>query len=114
MSSDSQAIGLGVYILSTVWLITLLFCIISVRTGQLFGAIAFIISSLITLLLILIPRVSNLADVLESEKVYDRLFILRYCTLAFMVISILGGFGYFFVYHCMSPVQTKKLKHFFQ
>lgn len=113
MSSENQAVGLGVYILSTIWLISLLLCIVSVRTGQLIGAIAFIVSSLITLLLILIPRVSNTNEAHASEKVYDRLFILRYCSLAFMVISFLGGFGYFFVYHCLSPVQTKKLQHWF-
>lgn len=113
MSPEAQTVGLGVYILSTIWLLTLVLCIISVRTGQLIGAIAFIISLLITIVLILIPRVSETHSV-TSEKVYDPLFVLRYCLLAFLVVCISGGVGAFIVYHCMPPVQTKKLRHWIQ
>lgn len=68
MSAQIAGIGVGSFILFSVWLTALILWLISIRTEKLIGIIAFAIAVIISLILFIIPKTpENL--VFEKEKV---------------------------------------------
>ncbi|KAK7598040.1 hypothetical protein V9T40_006275 [Parthenolecanium corni] len=61
--------GIGAVLLSVLWAIALLFCFISLRTKYNMGPIAISIAILITLVLLSVPRKSDILPSITAEKV---------------------------------------------
>lgn len=112
MTSEIHSVGTGVYVLTTVWIVTLVLCCVALRTGRLLGVVAFLLTSLITLILIALPR--GLDSLSNVEEAYDKLYISRYFILSLLIVSAAGGFGFFVLYFCTTPLETKKIKNWVQ
>lgn len=98
--------GVGVYFLILLWSITLILCWVSVRTGHGIGKISILISVIITLALILLPTKGQYSN----ANFYDQLFVIRYLILLFLSISFVVGLVYSFVYVCLAPHETIKVR----
>jgi integral membrane sensor domain MASE1 len=101
--------GVGVYFLTILWFITLMLCWVSIRTGHYVGKITIVISLLLTIILITLPKGETNSYSL-SANFYDHLFVARYTVLTLLLISGIAGIIYCFIYVCLTPVETKKVK----
>lgn len=87
-------IGIGLFILITIWLLAGIIFSISSKTDKKFGFIAITIATLITLILICLPKNSEHPNIKE-EKLYDHYFILRISLVILLAASsIIAGIGY--------------------
>lgn len=98
-------IGVGIYFLTIIWFITLMLCWVSIRTGHNIGKIAIIIALAISLVLALLRS----KEEYSSANFYDKLFVIRYSVLSLLVLSVIVGLGYSFVYVCLEPCETVKI-----
>lgn len=102
--------GVGVYFLTVLWIITLFLCWVSVRTGHYIGKISVGISSLLTIVLVSLPKGDSRN--IHDANFYDHLFVTRYAILSFLLVSVIVGSVYCFIYVCLAPVETRKVKAF--
>lgn len=100
--------GVGVYFLTVMWLITLLLCWVSFRTGHWIGKISVGITFLLTIVLVLLPKGES-GDV-NIANFYDRLFVTRYAILSLLIVSGAAGSVYCFIHVCLAPLETRKTK----
>jgi hypothetical protein len=74
-------VGIGLFIVTAVWAVAILFCIISQRTHKHVGAVVVAIATAVTLILILIPRDSEIPKkpVLKvSARIIFSMFMFHY------------------------------------
>lgn len=105
---NNMSLGVGVYILTVLWFVTFMLCWVSVRTGHNVGKIAIIVSFVVTFILLLLPKGDE--DYSYDADFYDRLFVARYAIFTFLLISVVLGLAYCFIYVCLTPIETKKVK----
>lgn len=79
-------IGVGLFIILSLWVLAALIFVISLRVERKVGVIAILIVSALTIILISVPRASERPATAE-RKVYDRLFIWRIVLLILLLIS---------------------------
>lgn len=108
--TEMSSFGVGVYFLTVLWFITLMLCWVSVRTGHNIGKISVIVTSLVTLVLVCLPK-GETYD-LNSANFYDRLYIPRYAILTFLLLSGAVGLSFAFVHVCLAPNETRKIRSF--
>lgn len=105
-----SSFGIGVYLLTVTWFITLMLCWVSVRTGHYVGKIAIGVSFVLTVILVCLPK----GDVqyTHGANFYDRLYVPRYAILSLLLVGAVVGCAYCFVYVCLTPVETRKVRSF--
>lgn len=105
-----NSFGVGVYFLTVLWFLTFMLCWVSVHTGHNIGKISGVITTLLTIILVCLPK----SDTHDSDDAnfYDRLYITRYAILAVLLMSCAAGSVFCFVYICLTPVTTRKVKRF--
>lgn len=105
---EMSSFGVGVYILTVLWFITLMLCWVSMRTGHNIGKIALIVTSLMTVILVCLPK----GDTYNSDgaNFYDKLYIPRYTILVFLLISVAVGGVLCFIHVCLAPIETRKVR----
>lgn len=108
--SEMNSFGVGLYFLTMLWCVTLMLCWVSVRTGHNIGKFALIVTSLVTLVLVCLPKGESYN--LSSANFYDKLYVPRVAILVFLVISAVSGALFSFVHVCLVPVQTRKVRSF--
>lgn len=86
MTTLILGIGVGLFIILSLWVVAALIFVISLRVEKKVGAIAILLVSAFTIILINVPRASEKPVPTES-KVYDRLFIWRITLLVLLLIS---------------------------
>ncbi|XP_014487260.1 PREDICTED: uncharacterized protein LOC106751031 [Dinoponera quadriceps] len=87
-------VGIGLFIILGLWVLAALIFLISLRIEKKVGAIAILLVSVLTIILISVPRASEKPAATEN-KVYDRLFVWRIILLILLLISsIIGLTGY--------------------
>ncbi|GAB1867274.1 Transmembrane protein 218 [Camponotus japonicus] len=86
MTTLILGIGVGLFIILSLWVLAALIFVISLRVEKKVGAIAILLVSAFTIILINVPRASEKPAPTES-KVYDRLFIWRITLLILLLIS---------------------------
>lgn len=101
--------GVGVYFLSIIWFITFMLCWVSVRTGHFIGKVAVTISIILTIVLVSLPKGD---EEYTSANFYDKTYIPRFTIFALLLISVVAGGLFSFIYACLAPVETHKVKTF--
>lgn len=87
-------VGIGLFLILILWALALLVFIISLRIEKKIGAVAIIIVSICTIVLITLPRAPEKSNII-NKKIYDHLFIWRILLLVLLIISsIIGLVGY--------------------
>lgn len=102
--------GVGVYFLTMLWFVTLMLCWVSVRTGHIIGKISVIVTSVVTLILVCLPKGESYN--LNSANFYDKLYIPRYAILAFLSASGVLGAIICFVHFYLAPIETRKVRSY--
>lgn len=101
--------GVGIWVLSTLWVITILCCLIfsQAKGGAKFIGIAvFVIALVITIVLIVLPKGESAA---ASNVIYDELIILRYVFIVLGALCVLGGLIAMII-STSDPILAKPLK----
>ncbi|KAK0158321.1 hypothetical protein PV328_009338 [Microctonus aethiopoides] len=87
-------IGIGLFVILTLWLSAALIFTVSLRIDKRIGAIAIAVTAIITIILISVPRSSD-NPASHQEKPYDQLFIWRVILLTVLAgSSLIAIFGY--------------------
>ncbi|PZC82223.1 hypothetical protein B5X24_HaOG211031 [Helicoverpa armigera] len=92
------------------WCVTLVLCWVSVRTGHSIGKVALLVSSLVTLILVCLPKGESHST--DSANFYDKLYVPRYVILVFLCISAVFGGLFALVHVCVTPIETRKVRSF--
>ncbi|XP_012525055.1 uncharacterized protein LOC105830337 [Monomorium pharaonis] len=94
MTTLILGVGVGLFIILGLWVLAALVFVVSLRVERKVGAIAILIVSVLTIILISVPRASE-KPASKDSKVYDRLFIWRVILLIVLLVSaIISLVGY--------------------
>ncbi|XP_024868083.1 transmembrane protein 218-like [Temnothorax curvispinosus] len=107
MTTLILGVGVGLFIILSLWVLAALIFVISLRVERKVGAIAILLVSALTIILISVPRASE-KPAPASSKVYDRLFVWRVILLILLFVSsIISLVGYikFGVVEAVRPVR---------
>ncbi|XP_037361443.1 transmembrane protein 218 [Talpa occidentalis] len=110
MAGTVLGVGAGVFILALLWVFVLLLCVLLSRaSGIARYSIIFLFlgAVLITSVLLLFPRASELPAPEVEVKIVDSFFIGRYVLLAFLTAVFLGGLFLLLIHHILEPVYAK-------
>ncbi|XP_066221231.1 transmembrane protein 218 isoform X3 [Saccopteryx leptura] len=115
MAGTVLGVGTGVFILALLWVSVLLLCVLLSRASGLarlsilfvfFGAL------IITSVLLLFPRASEIPAPEVEMKIVDAFFIGRYVLLACLIAVFLGGLFLLLIHHILEPVYAKPLRSY--
>ncbi|XP_066115725.1 transmembrane protein 218 isoform X1 [Saccopteryx bilineata] len=115
MAGTVLGVGTGVFILALLWVSVLLLCVLLSRASGLarlsilfvfFGAL------IITSVLLLFPRASEISAPEVEIKIVDAFFIGRYVLLACLIAVFLGGLFLLLIHHILEPVYAKPLRSY--
>lgn len=105
-------IGIGIFILTILWILTLFIVVIGVRLQSNISWIILGLATAITILLLIIPTDKEIQlNKLDIEE--DYWFIYKNILLSILLLSCIVGFGSFFVIHCTSPIHPDAIQSFY-
>ncbi|XP_044524919.1 transmembrane protein 218 [Gracilinanus agilis] len=113
MAGTVLGVGAGVFILALLWVSVLLLCVLLSRASGLarFSLIfVFLAALIITTVLLLFPRATEIPTKKEEFKIVDKFFIGRYVLLAFLSITFLGSLFLVLFHYILEPVYAKPLR----
>uniref|UniRef100_A0A8C3VPD4 Transmembrane protein 218 n=1 Tax=Catagonus wagneri TaxID=51154 RepID=A0A8C3VPD4_9CETA len=113
MAGTVLGVGAGVFILALLWVSVLLLCVLLSRASGVarFSVIfVFLGALIITAILLLFPRASELPAPEAEMKIVDAFFIGRYVLLALVTVIFLGSLFLVLVHHILEPVYAKPLR----
>ncbi|XP_034996090.1 transmembrane protein 218 [Zootoca vivipara] len=113
MPGTVLGVGPGVFILALLWVLTLLLCVLLSRASGLarFSVIVvFLGAVIITLVLLLFPRASELPAPATEIKIVDTFFIGRFVLLSLLCVVFLGCLFMVLVHYVLQPVYAKPLR----
>ncbi|KAL6261057.1 hypothetical protein P5V15_008583 [Pogonomyrmex californicus] len=94
MTTLILGVGVGLFVILSLWVLAALIFVISLRLERKVGVIAILLVSALTIILISVPRASE-KPAPTTSKIYDRLFIWRVVLLILLLISsIISLVGY--------------------
>lgn len=106
----SLTLSIGVYILGVVWGTTFLLCWVTIRTKHSIGKIAILVASLITLLVLALPKIE--IQLVASQILYDKYLVVRYCTISLLLLSAVIGCVCGYYHHCIEYKDIRKIRSF--
>lgn len=112
MTTHVLGVGLGLFLLIALWAVTIVLYIVSMRTEKQVGSVVILVATIVTLVLVLIPRDSEIPAP-PVVKLYDHFFIWRTLVVIFLGVSAFAGFIVVLITHFMEPrfaVPIKKWK----
>ncbi|XP_078046181.1 uncharacterized protein LOC144474788 [Augochlora pura] len=83
-------VGIGVFLIFTLWALALFVFIITLRIERKIGAIVILVVSICTVILIALPRATEKSISIE-KKTYDHLFVWRILLLVLLIVSSIAG-----------------------
>ncbi|CAG9819678.1 unnamed protein product [Phaedon cochleariae] len=106
-------IGIGLFILILLWIITLVVFVIGVKLQSNISWITLGSATAITILLVIIPtdKGTPVEEFESTEK--DYCIIYKNLLLAILLLSCFLGSVCFFIFHCIEPVHPKPIKSFY-
>ncbi|XP_048199670.1 transmembrane protein 218 [Perognathus longimembris pacificus] len=113
MAGTVLGVGAGVFILALLWVSVLLLCVLLSRASGIarFSIIfVFLGAMVITSVLLLFPRASELPAPEVEMKIVDTFFIGRYVLLTLLSIVFLGGLFLVLTHHVLEPIYAKPLR----
>ncbi|CAI9532854.1 unnamed protein product, partial [Staurois parvus] len=113
MATTVLGVGTGVFVISAIWVVTLLLCVLLSRTSgaaRLLSIVFFILALIVTLVLIFFPRASETSTAQKEFQIVDTFFIGRYVLLSVMSVIFLASVFLSLVYYILEPVYAKPLR----
>lgn len=108
MTTLILGVGVGLFIILSLWVLAALIFVISLRVERKIGAIAILFVSALTIILISVPRASE-KPAPANNKVYDRLFIWRVILLIFLLISSIISFVGYIKFELVEAVRPTRI-----
>lgn len=105
MSAQIAGIGVGTFILFSIWLTALILWLISTRTEKIIGIIAFAIAITISLILYIIPKNSE-NFVFQEEQPYNYIFIWRNIFATILGLCSIGSIILISKEYFILPIKT--------
>lgn len=102
-------VGIGLFAILAIWTVAIISCIIFHRTHKKFGTGVVAVASVVTVILILIPRDSELPKK-PVFKLYDELFLWRTSLVILLGLSAIIGLLIFVVMHLMEPQHAQAVR----
>ncbi|XP_014768413.1 transmembrane protein 218 [Octopus bimaculoides] len=102
-------VGVGIVLLASMWIISLTICVFtSYSTGKIryLGTILILLSTLLTIIFIVIPRKSKYPVPVDDSLIYEYKENHLVLLLVFCCISAFIGFVFYLVHHIMQPIYT--------
>ncbi|XP_036076991.1 transmembrane protein 218 isoform X1 [Rousettus aegyptiacus] len=115
MAGTVLGVGAGVFILALLWVLVLLLCVLLSRASGVarFSVIfVFLGAVIITSVLLLFPRASEIPAPAVEMKIVDAFFIGRYVLLVFLAAVFLGGLFLVLIHHILEPIYAKPLRSY--
>ncbi|XP_048774627.1 transmembrane protein 218-like [Ostrea edulis] len=106
-------VGAGFFTLALLWSFSLLICILFAKAQgglQYAGLGAILLSGLVTVILVVLPREPKVSTEEQIAVVYDYTIIYRYLLMSGCLLFLLIGLGAYFGTHIMEPVYAKSLR----
>ncbi|XP_012865167.1 PREDICTED: transmembrane protein 218 [Dipodomys ordii] len=113
MAGTVLGVGAGVFILALLWVLVLLLCALLSRASGIarFSIIFVFLGALvITSVLLLFPRATELPAPEVEMKIVDTFFIGRYVLLTLLSVIFLGGLSLVLTHHVLEPIYAKPLR----
>lgn len=113
MAGTVLGVGAGVFLLALIWVLVLLLCVLLSRASGIarFSIVfVFLGAVIITSVLLLFPRASEVSAPEVEMKIVDAFFIGRYVLLAVLSAVFLGGLFLVLTQHALEPVYAKPLR----
>ncbi|XP_015127306.1 uncharacterized protein LOC107048590 [Diachasma alloeum] len=108
MTTLILGIGLGLFIIVTLWLSAGLIFAVALRTDKRIGGIAVAIAAVITIILVSVPKSSEYPTP-HHDKSYDHLFIWRVILLTLLAGSSLVALIAYIKYDLMESKRPRKI-----
>ncbi|XP_029636005.1 transmembrane protein 218-like [Octopus sinensis] len=102
-------VGVGIVLLASMWILSLTVCVFtSYSTGTIryLGTILILLSTLLTIVFIVIPRKPRYPVPIDDSLIYEYQESHLVLLLVFCCISAFIGFVFYFVHHIMQPIHT--------
>ncbi|XP_032282257.1 transmembrane protein 218 [Halichoerus grypus] len=115
MAGTVLGVGAGVFVLALLWVSVLLLCALLSRASGLarFSVVfVFLGALIITSVLLLFPRASEVPAPEVEMKIVDSFFIGRYVLLAFLTAVFLGSLFLVLIHHILEPIYAKPLRSY--
>ncbi|XP_011688821.1 PREDICTED: transmembrane protein 218-like [Wasmannia auropunctata] len=94
MTTLILGVGVGLFVILSLWVLAALIFVVSLRVERKVGAIAILLVSALTIVLLSVPRASEKPAPADG-KVYDRLFVWRVVLLILLLVSsVISLVGY--------------------
>ncbi|XP_022321509.1 transmembrane protein 218-like [Crassostrea virginica] len=106
-------VGVGFFTLALLWAFTLLVCLMFAKAQgalQYAGLGAFLVSGLVTLILIVLPREPKVSTDEQTAVIYDYTIIYRYLLMSGCLLFLLIGLFAYLGTHVMEPIYAKSLR----
>ncbi|XP_075460432.1 transmembrane protein 218 [Ascaphus truei] len=113
MAATVLGVGIGVFILSVIWVVTLLLCVLLSRASgaaRLSIVLVFLLALIITLILVFFRRASQTPTPIKEMQIVDTFFIGRYFLISVISVIFLGSLFLVLVYHMLEPIYAKPLQ----
>ncbi|KAL7295711.1 hypothetical protein TKK_0011058 [Trichogramma kaykai] len=110
MTSHIFGVGLGLFVILTLWISAGLIFLISLRIEKRIGAIALAVAAIITIILVSVPRASQ-HPVSQENKPYDHFFIWRMILLILLVASSVIGFIGYIKFELMDIARPQRVRN---
>ncbi|XP_028563903.1 transmembrane protein 218 isoform X1 [Podarcis muralis] len=113
MPGTILGVGPGVFILALLWVLTLLLCVLLSRASgpaRFSVIVVFLAAVIITLVLLLFPRASELPAPAAEIKIVDTFFIGRFVLLSLLCVVFIGCLFMVLVHYVLQPVYAKPLR----
>lgn len=106
----NPSLSIAVYLLGVLWGAVFILCWVTMRTRHSIGKIAILVASVITVLVLTLPKIE--IQLIANQLWYDKYVMARYCTLCFLLISVISGAVCLYYCHCIEPRENLKVKTF--
>ncbi|XP_073441001.1 transmembrane protein 218 [Dendrobates tinctorius] len=113
MASTVLGVGIGVFVIAVIWVVTLLMCILLSRASGAarFSSLALLLLAvIITLILVFFPRASETPSPEKEVQIVDSFFIGRYVLLSIISVIFLGSIFLSVNSWVLEPVYAKPLR----
>ncbi|XP_014225552.1 uncharacterized protein LOC106651534 [Trichogramma pretiosum] len=110
MTSHIFGVGLGLFVILTLWISAGLIFLISLRIEKRIGAVALAVAAIITIILVSVPRAPQ-HPVSQENKPYDHFFIWRMILLILLVASSVIGFIGYIKFELMDIARPQRVRN---
>ncbi|XP_011504943.1 PREDICTED: uncharacterized protein LOC105367824 [Ceratosolen solmsi marchali] len=110
MTSHIFGVGLGLFVIITLWISAGLVFLVSLRIEKRIGAVALAVAAIVTIVLISVPRAVQ-HPIAHNNKPYDHLFVWRLILLILLITSTVIGFIGYIKFGLMDIAKPQRIRN---